>query len=103
MSDDNVVKLSTKMTLQPVRAKYTGCRCTEVLVDEETRSLECQRCSKTIDPFDYLWKYAMKQQRIVFNLSSAEHENERLNKSVTELKRQERNIKARIRRVKATS
>ncbi|MHC4501554.1 MAG: hypothetical protein ACYS21_20895 [Planctomycetota bacterium] len=60
----------------------------------------CRKCGLWIDPFEYMWRWAMKDwaaQRQYLNLENKQRE---ILAEITELKREERNIKARIRTAK---
>lgn len=97
MADDKVISFPTSINLIPKRAEVF-CRCSQVFVIEKTRMLECQKCGKVIEPFDFLYEQAKKQQNKVFSIEHARHELKQLTKEVEELKRKKRNLKASINR-----
>ena len=100
MDNSNIVDLSVKMTLVPRKKEYTGCRCVSVYAIEEFRNLECQDCKRTIDPFDYLWKLANGQQKIVRMASNLKREIKDLQIKLDALKKEERNAKSRVKRLR---
>lgn len=101
MSDDgNVIDLGTKMTLEPVRSRHTGCRHTSVMVIEDSRLLECSGCGKVIDPFDYLFSHAKGQQCVVWDLKQIKWELSDLKKTLESLKKEKRNLQAQVNRLK---
>ena len=72
------------------------CQCVSVFVVEQTRMLECQKCGRSIHPFDYLMKLSQKQSNIDLTIRILQGEKKRLEKAVEELKRIHRNVRARI-------
>jgi hypothetical protein len=93
----NVIDLTTAVGLLPKR-RDGHCRCQQVRVIEQTRMLECQKCARVIDPFDFVWQQAQKQHRSVFNIQCSRDEVNRLQAEVEDLKRQKRNLKSCINR-----
>lgn len=75
------------------------CCHSHVTVCEKTRMLECQNCGAIIDPFDFMWEWACKDRNLQYVRKELKKDIERLSTQLKELKRQERNTKARIRRV----
>lgn len=66
--------------------------------DEKFRVLECERCGAIIDPFDYLMKIA-RDNDMYWNMKQEYRKQAtELAAKVEELKREERNLKARIKR-----
>jgi hypothetical protein len=92
-----VIDLTTAIGLVPKR-RDARCSCQQVHVVEHTRMLECQKCARTIDPFDFLWQQAQKQQNSVFSIQCARDELKRLQAEVAELNRQKINLKSCINR-----
>lgn len=99
MSDEKVIQLMQAMTMVPKRASGI-CRHTSIIVDQDRRLLECKTCGRMIEPFDYLYGYATKQQNIVWGLNNAQSELKRLKLEIDELKRQKRNLNSRVSRAK---
>lgn len=52
-----------KGTLEPVRAKYDGCRHVSVFVEDGIRQVTCQTCSVVLDAFTVLLEMAYKQRQ----------------------------------------
>ncbi len=97
MSDKEFSRINPNFPgLKLVRASYTGCNCTQILVVEDSRDLQCESCGKIISPFDYLYKYAVKQQKIVWENNHLKNEIKGLSEKVKNLKREERNARARV-------
>lgn len=94
-----VIKLATVVGLLPKRRDWR-CTCQQVHVIEHTRMLECQKCQRVIDPFDFLWQQAQKQQRSVFDIRCTQDEVQRLKAEIADLKREKRNLMASIKRHK---
>ena len=95
-----IINIATARTLTPKR-KQPGCRCYSVTVDEQTRMLECDKCHRVIDPFDFLFEWAKREQSNVFNINQRRREIKRLGEEIAELKRQRRNLKAQVARLKS--
>ena len=92
-------RILPKPTLLPKKVKRY-CPCRSVLVIEQTRMLECQKCHRAIDPFDYLFKLAKKQDVLDMSVKMMMREKENLVKELENLERQRRNLKARVARAK---
>lgn len=78
------------------KKKQPGCRCVSVFVVEQTRTVECQKCGRVMDPFDYLFVQAKWQDHVDLTIKILAAERNRLEKVVDGLKRQEKNIKGRL-------
>lgn len=89
-----------KPRLLPKYTENYGCFHRSVYVVEDTRMLECQQCSKVIDPFEYLMDRAKQNHRHDMVRESLKRESKRLEGEVEELKRQKRNLQAQVRRLK---
>jgi len=98
-----VSRLKTKKASKDISKKVGGygyCSCVNVFVDEYKRMLECRRCGITIDPFDYIWKVAVKEDHKNWTNIYLASEIDRLSKKLDTLKKEEKRIKARIRNAK---
>ena len=74
------------------------CNHAQVYVREAERDLKCQACGKVLSAFDWLWKAATRQDNLFWRERELRQKVKRLSVQLGELKREERNIKARIRR-----
>jgi len=100
MSDKNkIVNLQERTTLTPVKSEVYRCPHTKILLIEHKRVIECEQCEKIIEPFDYLWDWANKQQRIKWRIDSAKSEAQNLEEKVIELTKQKRNLQAQVNRL----
>lgn len=106
MSDDNIIDFETaksdlagittlKFRLSKPR-KDAPCFHHRVIVYDRDRKLECENCGADVDPFKFIADFARKQRW----LQHCKEELASLRTEVDELKREEKNIKARIRRAK---
>lgn len=77
------------------RSRY--CSHWHVWVDENARTVQCQDCEAMLDAFTVLLGYAHKERHFAYSRD----ELRKLGDKVDALTREERNIKARIRRAKA--
>ena len=91
---------SRKLCLTP-KPREGCCNHSRVRVCQKTRMLKCQQCNAVIDPFDFMWEWANRDRRLEMDIKFLMKSIEKLRVELKELKRQERNIKARIRRAKA--
>jgi len=99
---DNIIKFTPGMLPIKPKKHRVPCDHKHVLAVQQTRMLECQKCKAIIDPFDFLFTWAIHDQHLQRTRKALIVEVERIRKDLTEWERQERNIKARIRRVKVT-
>lgn len=73
-------------------------KCKIVHVDEHNRLLECKECGRAIDPFDYLWQWAVEGDRRMADLKHVTDEIRVKNNELYDLKRQISNAKSQLRR-----
>lgn len=93
-----VIDLGITPRLEPKR-KGGVCQCLSVYTVEATRMLECRSCGAVIDPFDFLWNEARKQENIAFSVRHLRNEQKRMQAEVEALKKQRANLKAQVRRL----
>jgi hypothetical protein len=101
MTDDKIVNFQPGAEITPKRSEKHFCSHLKVFVVEHSRCLECQLCGATIDPFDFLWKWANRRLNFHQTQQALKDESKALRVEIEDLKRQERNIKSRIKRAKA--
>ena len=70
-----------------------------ILIDEHFRILECEGCGKKIDPFEYLLKIARENDMYWDMRKRYKKEAQEVHARLQELKREEKNTKARIKRL----
>ncbi len=75
------------------------CSCISVFVVEQTRALECQKCGKILNAFEYCKRIAKKQNNVYLGVKILLREKEILYDEVEDLKRQRKNLKAQIKRL----
>lgn len=74
--------------------KGAYCRHMSVLINETRRTIECARCEAQLDPFSVLVEYARHER----TFSWAEKNLLDIRRRVEELKKEERRVKARVKR-----
>lgn len=99
MSNSNLIQFDPdKIPAKPKRNE-DFCRHTYVVVCEKTRMLECDKCEQVIDPFDYMWEWANRDRNLAWQRDIMQKDIKRLNAEIITLKTDERNTKARLRRL----
>jgi len=99
MSESKVIPFDPARIPAEPRRNNTPCRHTHVLVDEKTRMLECDACKQVIDPFDYMWEWANRDRNLAWTREALKRHIERLSQEVAALKKDERNTRARLKRL----
>jgi hypothetical protein len=74
------------------------CEHKHLWADETMRALQCKRCKQVIDAFDFLSRWARNEESLVSQVAELEARRKRLVAEIDELRRQERNAKARLSR-----
>lgn len=85
---------------QPVTLNPQGGHCLHRTsrLDVDARRVYCRKCNVELDPFTVLNEVAHEYERHRVGVEHAKREHRCLLQAVDELKREERNVKARIRR-----
>ena len=78
----------------------TACRHKNITCEDHTRQIQCQTCGKTLDPFDWIFRQGIEQERAVFDLQHIRHETQLAMKEIADLYRQKRNLQAQVKRLK---
>lgn len=104
LKDENArlrVELASRVqALDATGAHY--CRNAGVLLDETSRTATCRGCQKTRDLFDVLLEYAHHERNFAFAQKDKQNEIKRLAVELVELKKERANLRAAIRRGKAS-
>lgn len=74
------------------------CQCYAFTIVEASRMLVCKACGRVTDPFDYIWERAVKDEQYEFQARLLWEEAQETRKQLEVLRRQEQNVKARIKR-----
>lgn len=86
-------------TLLPARREGTRyCRHRNVSVDSHARAVWCRSCDAPLDPFTVLWQYANDERAFMHEDLDLRKQRDQLAEEVAQLRREEKNVKARIRR-----
>jgi hypothetical protein len=95
--DDGVIEFKVGARITPKR-QDRFCRHQHVLVVQATRKLECEHCGAVVEPFDFMWEWANRRLNLEYSRNRLKEQIKRLEKRLEALKREERNVKARISR-----
>lgn len=76
------------------------CRHDRAQLDEEARRVHCRDCGCELEAFAVLLQLARASERYIRQRDHAAREARQVQQRVQDLKRQERNAKARLRRLK---
>lgn len=79
--------------------KVKSCSHPQILLDPGYRVIQCKKCNQVIDPFDYLMEWANGDRNLNYIRKKIKSEIKQLSGKLKNLKKEERNIKARIRKV----
>jgi len=99
MKEDNIIDFSESRLNLIIKKPEKYCECLNVYVVVSTRMLECRACGNTIEPFEYILKSAEMDYNLFYRTKEAYDELSKLGKSIKKLKIEERNIKARLKRL----
>lgn len=78
------------------------CTHGRITLDEHNRLVNCADCAAVLDPFQFLMKQADLLQRAWDNYRMASRKVEELSTSISNLKTEEKRLKARVQRAKET-
>lgn len=99
MSDSKIIQFNPSERLPIIVKEREGyCIHNYVILDEKTRMLECGDCGQIIEVYDYMHEWAMGDRRLSLTRKSLRRDIKKLSAELEDLKREEKNIKARIRR-----
>lgn len=100
---DNLVKFVPGMDLKPKRRGGYFCNHGHVNIVQKCRHVECRHCGQVIDAFDFLWQFCTKEDRLNTSVKSLKQQIMALNAELGELKRDERNTRARLKRLRSNA
>ena len=76
------------------------CRHRETIVDPDKRLVTCKQCGTVMDPFDVLLRLSRMEREWTRNAKRLKGEAAKAAVKLKELRRQERNVRARLKRLK---
>ena len=86
----------------PIIIKETRlCLHKAIIVHEADRIITCSACNAVLDPFNYLLEWAKGDRRIEMWRQHAEKELKEFREKLANLKRDEKNTRARLKRLTA--
>lgn len=89
------------VTTRPRDRSKGFCQHARVELDTDVRRVYCRDCGDEVPAFDHLLWLARHFERYVSRVKEAKREAEMRERSLEEVKREERNAKARLRRVRS--
>jgi len=90
--DDDAKVIKFDPDRAPLRIRSTKfCQHKYIVVCEKSRTLECDVCGATIDPFDFMLKWAKEDRFLEYRLKEIKVELKRLGEKLRTLKRMEKN------------
>jgi hypothetical protein len=106
MSDEKIIQhafgAAKELPDCPIRVESSSpifhCNHPALAIDTHERAIRCAKCDAVLDPFDYLANCGRSIQMAWRDYKYTRAEITRLNESVDRLKREEKRLKASIRR-----
>lgn len=95
--------MKTKLVAVKPELEQRYCKHLQLELHPDIRLLLCTKCKLWLDPFDFLVNYAGKAMLLEATIRYMREEKDKLSKTLTELQRQERNAKARLRNYRKKS
>ena len=74
------------------------CSCSGAYIDPKTRELTCRKCGERLDPVEFILQIAHRDRHLLYAWDRARKDLAALTEKVESLKREEENLRARIRR-----
>jgi len=102
MDENNIINFKPGQVWE-IKRKPHNCNHYHVSLLEETRTVECEDCKRQIDAFDFLWDWAVRRFQFHRTEDILKQQCKQLGEKLDNLKREERNIKSRLKRLKAYS
>lgn len=102
MTDSKIIKLNTHklpILVKEKESKKQTCGHHQILLDQGRRMIECSKCGQVIDPFEYLLDWAYGDRNLNYIRSRIREEIKEIHPILEELKKDERNTRARIKRL----
>lgn len=90
-----------EQTLSVVREPFGFCSHDKISLDEHSRTVQCAKCNKVFDPFDFLKSEVRRLQSAWENHRVVRQKLDEVNDRVEALKREEARLKGRIKTAKA--
>jgi hypothetical protein len=97
-----ILSLDKARSMLPFKPVHSGhCRHRPATIDVDKRILSCDKCGANLDPFDFLAGLSHDFDLYTVPLERLKRELDATAAKLEETKRQERNAKARLKRLKA--
>ena len=72
------------------------CQHSTIEVDDHHKTLECAKCGKIFEPYEYVLSLATKEDRVAKSINYLKNEERALTENIEKLKKEARNLKAQI-------
>ncbi|MFZ2172371.1 MAG: hypothetical protein WAW61_22385 [Methylococcaceae bacterium] len=72
------------------------CQHSTIEVDDHYKTLECAKCGKVFEPYEYVLSLATKEDRVAKSINYLKNEERSLIENIEKLKKESRNLKAQI-------
>jgi len=95
----NIIQLRSTLIPEFPSREQSSCHHSNIVVVEDQRLLLCKDCQLWIDPFEYLLRWAARDWAAAKRVIEYRQDLEKLITRIRQLKKEERNIKARLRRL----
>ncbi len=89
--------MASKLVVVQPEGEQRYCRHRQLQLHSDVRLLLCLQCQLWIDPYEFLVEYSGEAMLLETRIHAMRKEQKKLSESLTELGRQERNVKNRIR------
>lgn len=104
MTDENIIEFKTVQPSMDIKEKSYEqkyrCGHRQLVLHDDRKLVECEECSVFFDSYDFLLKYARGEVRLRSSIAHLTSEKKILIEQVEDLKRQKRNLKSSINRLK---
>lgn len=77
---------------------HRHCLHNNLEVDEQYRLVTCKNCNKIVDPYDVILKKAIEEEQMIRNIERLRKTEKELIVKIDDLKKEEVNVKNRIKR-----
>ena len=97
---DNIIELRRDTAFRTGRTLNWGRRCKhlEIVVDEENRSISCDRCGESINAFDWVSDWARNETIEFSRADQAQRKLDSINKQIKAAIKELRSLDGKIRR-----
>lgn len=99
MTEQKIIQFDPSVLQAKTKPNEHYCRHANVFVVEKTRMLECQQCGQIIDPFDFMWQWANRDRNLQWTRDKLKKDIDELGERLSDMKKEEKNARARLKRL----